>query len=88
MLPEVQPEADLLLAALKELNTASKKVEIATEKVLEKTQKLVNVQTRLREASKSYQDLFELIPNAYLVSDTQGKILSANRATALLFNLQ
>ncbi|MDZ8030401.1 MULTISPECIES: PAS domain-containing protein [unclassified Nostoc] len=84
----VQPESDLLLAVLKELDTASKTLEIATEKLFEQTQKLVNVQTRLREVYKRYQDLLNFIPNAYLVSDTQGKILSANRATATLFNLQ
>ncbi|MDZ8135469.1 MAG: PAS domain-containing protein [Nostoc sp. DedQUE04] len=84
----VQPESDLLLAVLKELDTASKTLEIATEKLFEQTQKLVNVQTRLREVYKRYQDLLNFIPNAYLVSDTQGKILSANCATATLFNLQ
>ncbi|WP_334874291.1 PAS domain-containing protein [Nostoc sp.] len=84
----VQPEANLLLAALKELDTASKILEIATQKLFEQTQKLVNVQARLREEYKRYQDLFEFIPDAYLVSDTQGKIQSANRATATLFNLQ
>ncbi|MBC1276051.1 PAS domain-containing protein [Nostoc sp. UCD121] len=84
----VQPEADLLLAALKELEATSKTLEIATEKLSEQTQKLVNVQARLREEYKRYQDLFEFIPNAYLVSDTQGKIQSANHAAAILFNLQ
>ncbi|PHM06920.1 PAS domain-containing protein [Nostoc sp. 'Peltigera malacea cyanobiont' DB3992] len=49
---------------------------------------MVNVQARLREEYKRYQDLFEFIPNAYLVSDIQGKIQSANRASATLFNLQ
>ncbi|WP_375473353.1 PAS domain-containing protein [uncultured Nostoc sp.] len=49
---------------------------------------MVNVQARLREEYKRYQDLLEFIPNAYLVSDTQGKIQSANCATATLFNLQ
>jgi PAS domain S-box-containing protein len=85
---EAQPEADLLLAALKELDTASKTLEIITEKLFEQTQKLENTQARLREEHKRYQDLFEFIPNACLVSDTQGKILSANCATATLFNLQ
>ncbi|MBD2529359.1 PAS domain-containing protein [Nostoc flagelliforme FACHB-838] len=84
----VQPEADMLLATLKELDTASKTLEIVTEKLFEQTQKLGNVQVRLREEYKRYQDLLNFIPNAYLVTDTQGKILSANRATASLFNLQ
>ncbi|MBW4426864.1 MAG: PAS domain-containing protein [Nostoc desertorum CM1-VF14] len=84
----VEPEADLLEADLKELDTASKTLEIVTEKLFEQTQKLGNVQARLREECKRYQDLLEFIPNAYFVSDTQGKILSANLATATLFNLQ
>ncbi|MEA5600035.1 PAS domain-containing protein [Nostoc sp. UHCC 0252] len=84
----VQPEGDLLLAALKELDTTSKKLGIVTEKLFEQTQKLVNAQAWLREEYKRYQDLLEFVPNAYFVSDTQGKILSANHATATLFNLQ
>lgn len=84
----VQPEADLLLAALKELDTASKTLEIVTEKLFEQTQKLGDVQARLREEYKRYQDLLQFIPNAYLVTDTQGKIQSANCTTATLFNLQ
>ena len=69
-------------------DTASKILEIATQKLFEQTKKLVNAQARLREEYKRYQDLFEFIPNAYLVGDTQGKIQSANCATATLFNLQ
>ncbi|MDZ8083985.1 MAG: PAS domain-containing protein [Nostoc sp. DedQUE12b] len=84
----VQPEADLLLAVLKEVDIASKTLEIATEQLFEQTQKLGNVQARLREEYKRYQDLLNFIPNAYLVTDIQGKILSANRVTATLFNLQ
>jgi PAS domain S-box-containing protein len=84
----VEPEANLLQAALIELDTASKTLEIATEKLFEQTQKLGNAQARLREQYKRYQDLLEFIPNAYFVSDTQGKILSANLTTATLFNLQ
>ncbi|MDZ8224790.1 PAS domain-containing protein [Nostoc sp. ChiVER01] len=84
----VQPETDLLLAFLKELDTVSKRLEIVTEKLFEQTQKLGDVQARLREEYKRYQDLLEFIPNAYLVSDTQGKIQSANYATAALFNVQ
>ena len=84
----VQPEADMLLETLNVLDTTSTKLEIATEKLFEQTQKLGNVQARLRDEYKRYQDLLEFIPIAYLVSDTQGKILSANRAAATLFNLQ
>ncbi|MFN6461577.1 MAG: PAS domain-containing protein [Nostoc sp. DedVER02] len=84
----VQPETDLLLAALKKLNTASKTLVVVTEKLFEQTQKLVNSQAHLREEYKRYQDLLKFIPNAYFVSDTQGKILSANCVTATLFNLQ
>ncbi|MFN6482905.1 MAG: PAS domain-containing protein [Nostoc sp. DedQUE02] len=84
----VQAKADMLVATLKELDTASKTLEIVTEKLFEQTQKLGNVQARLREEYKRYQDLLEFIPNAYLVSDTQGKIQSANCATATLFNVQ
>jgi PAS domain S-box-containing protein len=35
-----------------------------------------------------YQSLFEFMPNAYLVTDAQGKIQEANRAAAELFSIE
>ncbi len=62
--------------------------EIATNKLYQQTQKLAIAQARVRAEYHRYQELFEFIPNAYLVTNTQGKIQEANSAASKLFNLQ
>ncbi|MEW6491180.1 MAG: PAS domain S-box protein [Cyanobacteriota bacterium] len=84
----VQPKVDLLPAAFKELGMASETLEAATEKLYQQTQELAAARVRLEAERQRYQDLFEFMPNAYLVSDAQGKIQEANRAAALLFNVE
>ncbi|MBE9201233.1 MULTISPECIES: PAS domain-containing protein [unclassified Nodularia (in: cyanobacteria)] len=80
----LQPGSDLLT----ELAMGAQMLEIATEKLYQQTQKLAIAQARVRTEFQRYQDLFEFMPSAYLVTDTQGKIAEANRAASKLFNLQ
>ncbi|WP_414551560.1 PAS domain-containing protein [Anabaena sp. CCY 0017] len=84
----VQPEADVLTTAFQELAIGAEMLEIATDKLYQQTQKLAIAQARVRAEYHRYQELFEFIPNAYLVTDTQGKIQEANGAASKLFNLQ
>jgi PAS domain S-box-containing protein len=42
-------------------------------------QERMRAEQRLRESEARYRDLFENAPNAYLITDTDGRILSANR---------
>lgn len=85
----VQAEADLLLpAAFKELGTASETLEVAREKLYQQIEELATTRSRLEAERDRYQELFNLMPNACLVSDTQGNIHQANRAAATLFNVE
>ena len=85
----VQPEANLLLpVAFKELGTASEALELAVEKLVQQTEELAATRARIEVERQRYQSLFEFMPNAYLVSDAQGKIQEANHAVAELFNME
>ncbi len=83
----VQLESDLLPTAFKDLGTASETLEIAAQKLFQQTEELAVTRSRIEAERQRYQDLFEFMPDTYLVSDAQGKIQEANRAAATLFNL-
>ncbi len=85
----LQPETDLLLpVAFKELGTASEELQVAAEQLLEQTEELATTRAQVEAERQRYQELFEFMPNAYLVTDEQGKILEANRAAATLLNIE
>ncbi len=84
-----KPQPDSLLpAAFKELGTAAETLEIAAEKLFQQTEALAHTRARIEAERQRYKDLFEFMPNAYLVSDAQGKIQEANSAAAKLFNIE
>jgi PAS domain S-box-containing protein len=85
----VQLEANLLLpVAFKELGIASEALEVAAAKLLQQTEELAATRVQIAVEHQRYQSLIEFMPNAYLVSDAQGKIQEANPAAAKLFNVE
>jgi PAS domain S-box-containing protein len=78
---------DVLPQALMELGSASEIVNLATEELCQQNEELIQTRNLLEAERQRYQDLFEFAPDAYLVTDTQGFIVEANRATALLLNI-
>ncbi|PSO73294.1 MAG: transcriptional regulator [Cyanobacteria bacterium QH_3_48_40] len=74
-------------SAFKELGVASEELQIAAEEIFEQTENLAATQAKVEAERQHYQELFEFLPNAYLVTDGQGKVLEANRAAATLLNL-
>jgi PAS domain-containing protein len=56
------------------------------EEMLRQTEELEAMREQLEAERRRYRDLFEFLPDAYLVTDTQGKILEANRAAVALLN--
>jgi len=85
----VQLDANLLLpATFKELGTASETLEVAAEKLFHQAEELASTRAQIEAEYQRYQDLFEFMPDAYLVSDAQGKIQEANRAAAKLFQIE
>jgi len=85
----VHEEANLLLpVAFKELGTASEALQIATKQLFQQTEELAATRGQVEAQRQRYQDLFDFMPLAYLVSDALGKIQEANLAAAKLFNTE
>ncbi|MBD1923983.1 PAS domain S-box protein [Microcoleus sp. FACHB-831] len=70
-----------------ELRVALEKLLTANEQLCQQNQQLLERTKALEENLTQYQDLFEFAPDAYLVTDAEGTIQQANRATARLFKV-
>lgn len=82
------PPNSLLPIAFKELGTASEALQVAAEQLFQQTEELAAIRMQIEAQRQRYQELFEFMPNAYLVTDAQGKILEANRAAAMLLKVE
>lgn len=82
------PPDSLLPLAFKELGTASEALEVAAAQLFEKTKEIAAIQAQVEAQRQRYQELSEFIPNAYLVTDAEGKIQEANPAAATLLNVE
>ena len=59
---------------------------IAEQELRRKHNELVSMREVAENQRQRYQDLFQLAPEAYIVTDLAGKIVEANRAAATLLN--
>lgn len=85
----VQPQTDSLLpVAFKELATCSEELQVAVEELSRLNVELAAMRNQAQAERDRYQNLFDFMPNAYLVTDEYGKILEANRAAATLLNVE
>lgn len=84
-----QPSTDLLLPSVfKELGTSSEELQVAAEEMLQQTEEVVGMREQLEAERLRYLELFQFMPDAYLVTDAQGKILEANRAADTLLGYE
>ncbi len=88
-------QQDLLMEASEELHIALEELQVAQEHLFQQNEQLVQQNQELVAARKAveaerqrYQELFELAPDGYLVTDVNGTIQEANRAAGLLFNIK
>lgn len=84
----VQQSNQLLSNAYKELGIASEELQIAIEELMIKSEELAATQIHLEAERQHYKNLFEFLPDAYLVTDCRGNIIQANEATATLFKVE
>ncbi len=84
---QTSPEL-LLPAAFKELATTSEELQVAVEELSRQNEELSEIQAQLQAERQRYKELFEMVPNAYWVTDTKGKILEVNHAMATLLNIE
>ncbi|WP_082209834.1 PAS domain S-box protein [Fischerella sp. PCC 9605] len=73
---------------LMELGHASQTVHHAIEELYQQNEQLEQTQEILEAEYQRYEELFEEAPDAYLVTDAQGKIQLANRKAAKLLNIE
>lgn len=78
---------ELLPAAFKELGIASEELQMAAEELHQQNIELLTTRAALEAERQRYQELFDLAPDAYLVTDLAGTILEANRAAAKLLKV-
>lgn len=82
------PAPELLPTALLELGIVSEALQLAMNELLEQSEKLNLFQDKVNVERQRYQELFELLPDGYLVTDAAYVIQEANSAAAQLFNIQ
>jgi PAS domain S-box-containing protein len=80
-------ESKLLPRALKEAENLLEVLRVAQEQLVEARERLDNVQGELTKQYEKYWELFDAMPDAYVVTKADSSILEANRAAAELFNV-
>jgi len=77
----------LLTKTLAELGTALEEVRVAQEQLIESRERMEQLQVELRRNYEKYWQLFDEMPDVYLVTRPDTTILEANRAAAQFFNV-
>jgi PAS domain S-box-containing protein len=80
-------ESKLLPRALKEAENLLEELRVAQEQLVEARQRLDELQAELTKQYEKYWDLFDEMPDAYVVTKLDSSIVEANRAAAELFNV-
>jgi len=69
---------------LQEFMTALEELRVADDELRNQNEELVAGRQALEEERQRYQELFELAPDAYLITDHVGVVREANQAALLL----
>ncbi len=72
---------------LQEFMTALEELRVADDELRSQNEELVAGRQALEEERQRYQELFELAPDAYLITDHVGVVREANQAALLLLNI-
>jgi PAS domain S-box-containing protein len=77
----------LLSRAVQELEKALEEVRVAQEQLIENRAKLETLQEELTQQYEKYWQLFDEMPEAYIVTRVDTTIVEANQAAAALLNV-
>lgn len=80
-------ESKLLPRALKEAENLLEELRVAQEQLVEARHRIEDIQAELTKQYEKYWELFDEMPDAYLVTKADSSIVEANRAAAELFNV-
>lgn len=81
-------QAQLTLETLEELSAALEELHVANEELRQQNDELAASRQLVEAERFRYQELFDLAPDGYLVTDPEGVIQEANRAAAMMFGVQ
>ncbi len=79
--------SSLQARALAELGTALEEVRVAQDQLLENRIRMEALQEELRQQAARYWQLFDEIPQPYVVTSADSKIAEVNKAAAELLNV-
>ena len=77
-------DAPLLETLITELSSSLEELRVAEEELRAQGADLATAQGVIETERRRYQELFDLAPDAYLVTDPKGVVLEANRAAGTL----
>lgn len=80
-------QQDLMEEALRELYHVLDELQASQEELRLQNQELSSTRQQVETERQRYQDLFNLAPDGYLVTDSKGKIQQANLAIATMLNV-
>jgi PAS domain S-box-containing protein len=86
--PPTLSESAELQAIHEELQITLAALQVAEAELRQRNAELQQVRQTIDQEQQHYQDLFELAPDGYLVTDTYGTIQAANRAASALLGYQ
>ncbi|MDZ8189949.1 MAG: ATP-binding protein [Nostoc sp. ChiSLP02] len=86
-LQKVKQDIEVFAEVLKEAYLALEKLQIANEGLRQQNEQLSNIQKALTVEHQRYQEFFDEVPDAYLITNTRGVISEANSAALTLFNI-
>src|SRR5262245_9420401 len=81
-------EPDLLPESLQDLATSIEELCVTAEELRHQNAELVATRTLMEQERRHYQELFELAPDGYLVTDMLGVIREANNNAANLLHMR
>jgi PAS domain S-box-containing protein len=87
-LPEQTAGPTKLIGRLfKELEDALEEVRVAQEQLIESRHRMESLQSELTQQYQKYWELFDEMPQPYIVTKADSTIVEANRAASELFNV-
>ncbi|QKQ72430.1 ATP-binding protein [Nostoc sp. TCL240-02] len=84
---KAQEDIEVITDVFKELYLALEEMQIVNEDLQQQNEELFNAQQSLIAQGQRYQELFEEVPDAYLVTDSRGVIQEANSAVQNILNI-
>ena len=78
----------LLIKTLSQLSIALEELHIVTEELQQQKEEMIATRLELEKERLSYQDLFQLAPDGYLVTDPKGVIRQANHAIETMLGVR